>query len=165
MRWNLTPAERFWAKVDKSGECWLWTGWVTNRGYGCLHVCGRDVLAHRFSFELEFGPFPHEQLGLHHCDNPPCVRPYHLFLGTAADNTADMIAKGRHGMAIHPERVVKQGEAHGCAVLTNSDVLSIRSRYRRRSSDANIDTLAAEDGVTRSAIFGVVSRRTWAHLP
>lgn len=99
-----TPAEpRFWAKVQKSDGCWLWTGSV-RRGYGQFGVSAtRHTTAHRFSWELHNGPVPkgegyHGTCVLHHCDTPRCVRPDRLFLGTIADNTHDMIAKGRGKM-------------------------------------------------------------------
>src|SRR5258708_5631071 len=92
-------AERFWEKVRKTQSCWLWTGAHKNGRwpYGVLGGPGDDSprLAHRVSWELHHGPIPAGMNVLHKCDNPPCVRPAHLFLGTFADNTADMVKKGR----------------------------------------------------------------------
>lgn len=98
-----TPSEdRFWAKVDKSGDCWVWTASVFRErlGYGKFQTGSnrgesRVAYAHRVSWELHFGPIPNGLFVCHHCDNPPCVRPDHLFLGTAADNVRDMDRKGR----------------------------------------------------------------------
>lgn len=81
----------FWSRVDKSGDCWLWTGARDGKGYGRL---GNKV-ASRLSWELSHGPIPRGKLVCHKCDNPPCVRPDHLFLGSPADNFYDMVAKGR----------------------------------------------------------------------
>jgi HNH endonuclease len=90
--------DRFWDKVEKTPTCWIWTGGTARFGHGLRredkHL--RFAVASRFSWELHFGPVPDGLCVLHHCDNPPCVRPDHLFLGTKADNTADMMAKGRH---------------------------------------------------------------------
>lgn len=105
--------ERFWAKVNKQGPvpahrpelgpCWVWTGTVPKQpGYGRFNtgikLAGRWVIVnvHRYSWELHHGPVPAGLWVLHRCDNRPCVRPDHLFLGTATDNNRDMVAKGRH---------------------------------------------------------------------
>ena len=77
---NIVTVKRFWAKVDKSGECWLWTGSKRNKGYGAFVWSDDDGLvvqgrAHRFSFEIHIGPIPTGMCVLHSCDNPPCVRP------------------------------------------------------------------------------------------
>lgn len=91
--------DRFWRKVDKTGDCWVWTGSVTPRGYGTFFLIHPHVRtgAHQYSAMLHFGMFDRRLKVLHRCDNPPCVRPDHLFLGTMADNSKDMVSKGRHG--------------------------------------------------------------------
>lgn len=93
----VTFIDRFWRYVDKSGECWLWTG-ATNGRYG--HISRGTGLglvgSHRASWEIHNGPIPPGMHVCHHCDTPPCVRPDHLFLGTNQDNTNDKVAKGRH---------------------------------------------------------------------
>lgn len=94
---KVTPLEeRVWARVDKSGECWIWTGTRYRRGYGSIWVAGRHKPVHRVVWELVNGPIPTDLQVCHHCDNPPCVRPDHLFLGTRSDNTIDCVRKGRH---------------------------------------------------------------------
>lgn len=97
-----TTNERFWEKVNKSGECWTWTACTHHQwGYGHFRAGGKLVTAHRYSWELHNGPIPPGMRVCHRCDNPPCVRPAHLFLGTDADNAHDMIAKGRHYRGEH----------------------------------------------------------------
>lgn len=96
---KLTLEQRFWAKVKKADGCWLWTGAGSRKGeHGRIGIGGRSegiALAHRLSWELHHGPVPDGFCVCHRCDNPPCVNPAHLFLGTKGDNNRDMYAKGR----------------------------------------------------------------------
>lgn len=95
MKHGLPPAVRFWAKVEKTDDCWLWRGSVGSNGYGQLRVGARMVTASRLAWELTNGPIPDGLWVLHRCDTPLCVRPEHLFLGTHLDNMHDMRHKGR----------------------------------------------------------------------
>ena len=98
--------ERFERKVDKAGECWLWTGCRNEKGYGFFRLQGNSILAHRFAFVVYGGKEPGELLICHHCDNPPCVNPAHLFMGSDQENTRDSWNKGRRNVprgAAHPE--------------------------------------------------------------
>jgi hypothetical protein len=98
MKYNVRSVEdRFWEKADTSGECWEWTAGKFNTGYGQFSVDGAPQLAHRFSYEMHYGKISDGLHVLHTCDNPPCVNPEHLWLGTQADNNEDRDKKGRNG--------------------------------------------------------------------
>lgn len=141
----------FWAKVDKSGECWLWTGPINKGGYGTIGKAGSGgiTLAHRFAYADQFGPI---QTGLaicHHCDVPACVRPDHLFAGTLAENNADMQRKGRASGGT-------RGEQQWMAMLTDEQV-----REMRRQSDAGrpAKEIAKDFGIQYQLAWKVVTRR------
>lgn len=97
---TMKTPERFWSKVVKSDGCWIWKASKRSKGYGAfVYQRGEDIIqgrAHRYSWELHYGDIPPGLCVLHHCDTPACVRPEHLWLGTKAENNADMVAKGRH---------------------------------------------------------------------
>lgn len=117
-------------------------------------VSGRMYRTHRLSWELANGPIPDGLWVLHTCDNPPCVNPAHLFLGTAADNNADMIAKGRHAQQIPAMR----GEGNPSAKLRAADVRAIRARVALGASQA---ATARQFGVSRSLVNQVVRGHVW----
>lgn len=158
-----TLEERFWSKVSKAeGDgCWEWTA-VTNpeTGYGVFSIHDAPYSAHRVSWEMHSGPIPrgvgaHGTCVLHRCDNRKCVRPSHLFLGTQAENLADMDAKGRR------KTVASLGEAQGNAKLTDEKVREIR---RRAAAGERHRDIAGDVGVNRSTVSSVAGRRSWAHV-
>jgi hypothetical protein len=152
-------ADRFWEKVLTGDGCWEWTGArLKSGGYGAMSSRhGGPVLrAHRVSWELHNGPIPDGLHVCHACDNPPCVNPAHLFLGTARDNVGDMVQKGRARGG--PPR----GARHPLARLDDASVLAIRSAYA--SGGASLGGLARTHGVSKKTILNVVHRRIWTHL-
>lgn len=92
-----TEKGRFWSKVQMGPSCWVWEGARNRGGYGTFRRGSVVIKAHRAAWEFCYGPIPEGLCVLHKCDNPPCVRPDHLFLGTVADNAQDRVAKGRDG--------------------------------------------------------------------
>lgn len=156
----MSPEERFWSKVDRRDTCWLWTGAVRRNGYGHCYFSleRRNTFPHRVAWELTYGPIPHGMLVCHICDVRHCVRPEHLFLGTHADNTRDMMAKGRDLFGQPPGA---KGEAQWKAKLTEKAVRDIRRRAAAGSRQAD---LAREYGVSTPTICDVVKRKSWAHV-
>lgn len=102
---NYPPfnTERFWNKVNKTDNCWLWTASKTTAGYGCFKLNGKLESAHILSYCLEYGEKPDELWVLHKCDTPSCVNPEHLFLGTRSDNMKDCHKKGRLANNLKPK--------------------------------------------------------------
>jgi hypothetical protein len=135
-----TLEERFWLRVRKSEGCWEWTGARSPQGYGVLRVSESARLAHRISWELGHGKIPPGLNALHRCDNPGCVRPDHLFIGTHADNTADMVTKKRQTTKLSEEEV----------------------RAIRKSTASNV-ALAAIYDVSRVLIVSIRNGKAWKH--
>lgn len=149
-----TLSQRFWAMVRKSDRCWEWSGCLNNRGYGQFNIGGKAELAHRVSWEIANGSIPDGLNALHRCDNPCCVRPDHLFLGTLSDNSNDMVRKGRR---TYPKGVIYANK------LTETQVLEIRAFTPLAYGD--IVKLANKHGVGANTIRDIRSRRTWRNLP
>jgi hypothetical protein len=163
--------EDFWPIVERLGpdDCWEWKGSRHRQGYGIFPFGGKYKLAHILAYEFFYGPAPKDKPCIcHRCDNPPCCNPSHLFAGSVLDNARDMIEKGRqghasgplHGSKTHPE-AVRRGEHINTAKLTESDVLSIRARYRDGESARK---LCAEFGISKTSIFQILRRKTWKHI-
>jgi len=151
---NPEAIRRFWSRVEHQKEgCWVWTGAKWRNGYGVLKFHGRkNIGAHRFSWWVHYGD-PGSLNVLHKCDNPSCIRPSHLFLGTYADNSQDMMRKGRKRGG------VQQGEKNHRSKLTVSDVQHIRQ------SEVKSNKLEKLFGVSQSCISSIRCRLTWKHIP
>lgn len=154
---NRTRIE-FWSRVEKTDTCWLWTGFRNAQGYGKLNVAGRKRGAHQVAYELTYGPIPKGLDICHHCDNPPCVRPDHLFAGTVSDNMNDAVAKGRKG---GKPNLLIAGERHGLAVLTDETVREIRRLF---ASGMMKKDIATRLNIGRHLVQSVVNGHTWSHV-
>lgn len=157
---RLPVSARFWAKVRfKTGTaCWEWQGALDTGGYGVFTpVSGRLVKAHRFAWELECGAIAGSLMVCHRCDNRRCVRPDHLFLGTALDNLQDASAKGR--LSYSPERrATRRGESNPNAKMTWEKARAIRAR---RTAGASFRQLMEEFEASMGTITSIVYGETW----
>lgn len=137
--------EKFWSNVDTGGEgCWEWRGDLCSNNYGRFYFCGKRELAHRLSWRFQFGVIPPGMFVLHHCDNPRCIRPSHLFLGNNSDNMQDAVRKGRHyshGRTLtqcrngHPydeENTYKKNGQRNCRKCNLKAVLRYKARHATR---------------------------------
>lgn len=181
------PAEpfesRFWSRVRKTRGCWEWIGAQQIRrgqpkGYGKLTRDYQSLKAHRVSWELHFGEIPDGLFVLHECDNPPCVRPDHLFLGTSLDNTLDAMRKGRlntdamHAVPEHKRNrrrgkdhrwygsTESRGEGNLSAKLTTEKVIEIRSLEGTMSQEK----LAKRFGIGQAQLSRILRRKCWRHV-
>jgi hypothetical protein len=175
---NATAAERFWVKVDKSDGCHIWTARRDDDGYGKFRPDGAntgDVGAHRVAYVLGGGAIAEGEMVCHTCDNPPCVRFDHLFLGTAADNNADKARKGRarsgntsataargeqSARYTHPETTAR-GERNGSSRLTEVMIREIRTAVASGESQGSVGRRL---GVPQPHVSSIVRRKSWAHI-
>ena len=171
----------FWAKVKKTDNCWEWTAATWGKGYGVYRHKNKSRSAHRLSYEIANGPIPEGLLVLHKCDNPKCVRPDHLWLGTHADNMADCVRKGRnakgerqrlavlgrvpsgetHWTHRDPNKVPR-GEQSGKTPLKERQVREMRDRYAQ--GGVLMRELAAEYGISLAGVHKIIHRLNWAHI-
>lgn len=156
-----TEEERFWEKVNKNGPtmphmdtpCWMWTATKIKNDYGQFHSELKTESAHRYSYRIRYGPF-FEILDIcHHCDNPGCVNPEHLFIGTHQDNMQDKKEKGRVTRLI--------GTKNKAAKLTDNQVIEIRKLF---ASGTSIHQLAKTFCVSRVNIRRIVNMNIWKHI-
>lgn len=147
---------RFWDKVDIRGgdDCWEWTAALHEAGYGLMGLgpAGRVVRAPRFAYTQVFGAIPEGQHVCHRCDNPKCVNPNHLFLGTHTENMRDMVAKGR----------MPRGRAHYATKISDETVIKMREEYDK--GGVNAYHIAAKYGTSPRHALRIVRRERRQHI-
>ena len=154
--------KNFWKKVDKKGEfeCWEWIACKDKNGYGLFGVDKKLYKSHRISWILENGEIPKDDsfnktlYVLHKCDNPGCVNPNHLFLGTNKDNMIDMVKKGRN--------YISSGEKNGMSKKIEQEVLEIRQKYLTGLYTQK--ELSEEYSISRAQIQRIVNNKQWKHI-
>lgn len=148
---TLPLSVRFWRKVSKTDSCWLWTGAKNKDGCGRIGTIGGKLeKASRVSYSLKYGNIPSGMFVCHRCDNPRCVRPGHLFLGTPRDNTLDMVAKGRGRWLC--------GESSPVSKITERQALAILKGTRTQK------TIAKQYGISQAHVSSIKRRIVWKHL-
>lgn len=153
--------ERFWSKVEKTGpaNCWIWRGAKHPSGHGRFYCPAYgESYAHRVAYILAHGPIPVEAWILHRCNNPACVNPHHLYLGTPTDNAADRIAAGTNSAP-----PIRHGIQHPSSKLNEKQVLEIRQLYQ--AGGVTQRRLAALFDVSQPAIRNIINRKVWREVP
>lgn len=151
---------RFWSKVAvvDHGDCWEWKAAKWRNGYGAIRLPGtrKNIGAHRAAWELTHGVIPADMAVCHRCDNRGCCNPKHLFLGSTADNNADMRSKGRGSSP-----PIHRGESHPMAKITAADVTRARERL---TSGEPVSRVAKDLGISRKTLSQLRDRETWRHV-
>lgn len=146
-----TDMHRFMKFVLVTETCWIWTG-SARGGYGKFWMNGKDVKAHRFSYEAHYGPIPEGMYGCHHCDVKLCVRPDHIFPGTHTENYLDAASKG----------MIVRGEKRRDSKLKEADIPLIRAW---RAEGKSLPVIGKMFGVSPGTIASIISGRNWSHVP
>lgn len=155
---NAPPMSvRFWLKVDIKGDsdCWNWKAGSRKGGYGTFGVGCKNLVSSRVAWELTYGEIPEGLRVLHKCDNPPCCNPSHLFLGTNAENSADMVSKKRH----------RHGSKHKLAKLTEEQVSEIKKLIPAgRCKRGECSEIAGRFGITIGKLGKLRRGEAWSHV-
>lgn len=159
--------DRFWACASVEGECLVWKRARLPQGYGIFQVGRKQFQAHRVAYFIAHGFVPLGKIVCHHCDNPSCIKPEHLFAGTYKANTQDAVSKnrmasGRRNGAYTKPEMVRAGESNGRSVLTNQQVRDIRLRFA--TTDVSKRDLGREFLVSEVTIHGVITKSLWRHV-
>lgn len=142
-------AEKFNSFFDRTAGCWEWKGTIEGYGYGVMDHASKRYRAHVLALEFDGRPVPAGMVARHHCDNPRCVKPDHLCVGTIKENVNDAVNRGR----------IARGERNSNARLTSSDVLSMRG------FPGSFTEIAEKFGVSRPTVTRAIKGLTWRHLP
>lgn len=172
-KWSFSDKQidRFWGKVDIMGpqECWTWLSSKSGGRYGAFTANNRHYQSHRVSYSIKNGAIPEGKVICHTCDNPLCVNPEHLFMGTQLDNVTDMMNKNRQRLTFGGEggrlkqvQNTARGSENHLSKLNEESVLSIRREYVRRVVTHKM--LASKYGVTTENIKMILKRKTWKHV-
>ena len=145
---KVSPKDFFYEKTKKVGECWEWQGAINWYGYGIIIINGKQVRAHRLSYELSVKPIPQDMIILHTCDNPPCVNPAHLVCGTKMDNNRDAHRKGRRA----------RGEKSHLVKITEDDAINIINDNRPQH------VIAKEYSIAQGQVSRIKTGKRWKHL-
>jgi len=153
-----SPEERFWKHVEKTNTCWIWTAAKDKiSNYGKFALTSTNIIyAHSYSYKLAYGEYDHNLYVCHKCDNPPCVNPDHLFLGTQHDNMIDALNKGK---------IDRHGDLAGRRTLSEIDAIDIKKRYNKGCGET-IDNIFNDykNRVSRFTIYSICSNITWKYI-
>lgn len=165
IEWTEKDLHRFWEKVDDAsfGRCWNWKAGLFTNGYGQFRLRNKKMKAHRFAYLIYYGKIPKGKIICHHCDNPKCVNPHHLFVGTHKDNSVDREKKNRH-----PHKGVQQFGLSNPAAKINPLIVRTIRKYRRIGHTYS----ALQDGIefgfgiriSKSQVANIVHKRSWSHV-
>ena len=154
--------DKFWSRVNKTDNCWEYTGYRDRDGYGIMYINENNKVkllgAHRFSVLLHGRDIPQGYVVMHHCDNPCCVNPQHLKPATVAENNLDKKLKGRSKSVGHS----MPGSLHPHSKLTENDVVTIRTTYQ--GIHGQLSQIARQYKVTPALIHDIVKRKAWKHI-